>query len=154
MKVQYKKLYRDAQAPERAHSTDAGADLFAHSVTVDKYGNMSIGTGIAVDIPEGYVGLLFARSSICKKELLLSNGVGVIDSGYIGEIIVKLKPARGFMGLIERLYASISGEYITYERGDKCAQLVIVPIPNVELDEVDILQGGERGAGGHGSTGN
>ena len=82
MKVKVKKISEGAVLPTKAHATDAGYDLYADSKSVDEYGNAVYGTGIAVEIPKGYVGLVFPRSSIFKYALALSNAVGVIDSGY------------------------------------------------------------------------
>lgn len=93
MKVRFKKLSEKAVMPRKAHATDAGLDLVATSRVFDKDGKLVYGTGLAVEIPEGYVGLLFPRSSVARKDLQLSNGVGVIDSGYRGEIMLKFNPA-------------------------------------------------------------
>lgn len=92
MQIKFKKLSSKAVIPQRAHQTDAGFDLVATSRIFDKDGNATYGTGIAVEIPEGYMGLVFPRSSIAKKDLALSNSVGIIDSGYRGEILAKFKP--------------------------------------------------------------
>lgn len=93
MKVKIKKLNENAVIPTKAHPTDAGFDLVATSRVFDKEGNVTYGTGLAFEIPEGYAGLLFPRSSISKKDLMLSNGVGVIDSHFRGEVMAKFKPA-------------------------------------------------------------
>lgn len=93
MKVKFKKLILNAQPPRKAHPTDAGFDLTATSRIYDRHGALTYGTGLAVEIPEGHVGLIFPRSSVFKKDILQSNSVGVIDSGYRGEIMVKFKPA-------------------------------------------------------------
>lgn len=95
-------------------------------------------TGIAVEIPHGYVGLVFPRSSVYKTGQRLTNDVGVIDSDYRGEIGAKF--SDGFDGN-------------TYQVGDRICQLVIVPIPEVEFVEVEELSETERGEGGYGSTG-
>lgn len=138
MKVKIKKLHPDAVAPQYAHETDAGLDLTATYVYKDKEGNFVYNTGLAFEIPEGYVGLLFPRSSNAKKDLLLSNSVGVIDSGYRGEVTFKFKPI---------------GHNI-YNIGDRIGQMIILPYPKIEFEEVDELSESERGAGGYGSTGN
>jgi dUTP pyrophosphatase len=98
-------------------------------------------TGIAIEIPEGYVGLMFPRSSISKTKQILSNHVGVIDSGFRGEIRFRFKKLAWDNGDL-------------YDVGDKIGQLVIMPIPAIELVEVDELSDSERGEGGFGSTGN
>lgn len=140
MKIKFKKLSPLAVVPTRAHATDAGFDLTVASVTEDRrHEVVSYGTGIAVEIPDGYVGLVFPRSSVYKEDLLLSNCVGVIDSGYRGEIMAKFKILRP---LIHR-----------YTVGDRMAQLVIVKLPDVEFEEADELSESERGEGGYGSSG-
>ena len=97
MEVKIKKLCETAVIPSYAKPGDAGMDLVATSRIFDKYGNVEYGTGLAMEIPEGYVGLIFARSSVCKKDLALSNCVGIIDSGYRGEIKFKFKPTLAYM---------------------------------------------------------
>ena len=82
MKVKIKKLVEGVKIPQYSKPGDAGMDLTATSVEIDEWGNISYGTGLAFEIPEGYVGLLFPRSSNCKKDLVLSNSVGILDSGY------------------------------------------------------------------------
>lgn len=143
MKVNFKKLHTDAIAPSYAHEGDAGMDLTAVSFTqeYDRSGKLVIvyHTGIAVEIPEGYVGLLFMRSSVSKYSVSMTNAVGVIDSGYRGEIMVKMKLTTDAVPTI-------------YQPGEKIAQLVIVPYLNAELNEVEELVETERGEGGFGST--
>ena len=92
MKVNIKKINKDATIPKYSKTGDAGLDLTATSKDIDDYGNVSYGTGLAIAIPSGYVGYLFPRSSISKQSLALANSVGVIDSNYRGEIICKFKP--------------------------------------------------------------
>lgn len=136
MILKIKKLNEDAVVPAYANTGDAGMDLTAVSITRgDRFIQYNI--GLAIEIPEGYVGLLFPRSSISKKDQMLANSVGVIDSGYRGEIGVRM---RGSQGLI-------------YEVGDRVAQLIIVPYETMELEVVDELAESERGVGGYGSTG-
>lgn len=147
MKVNIKKLHPEAVIPAYAHNGDAGLDLTAVSQTIDADGCMVYGTGIAVEIPEGYVGLVFPRSSNSRKDLVLTNSVGVIDHGYTGEITVKFKPVRSFTD-----YAF--DDLRAYLLGDRVAQLIIMPYPSIEFVEVAELQQTERGAGGYGSTGN
>ena len=138
MKLKFKKLHKDAVVPKIANPGDAGADLTAISVDYDINSIITYGTGIAVEIPEGYVGLIFPRSSIYKKQLLLTNSVGVIDSGYRGEIKFKFWGDR---------------ESDVYKIGDRIGQLVIIPIPSVEWEESEELTDSARGEGGFGSTG-
>lgn len=139
MKVKIKKIVENAVVPSYAKHGDAGMDLTATSKTYDEHGNVVYGTGIAVEIPKGYVGLVFPRSSICKTDLLLTNSVGVIDSGYRGEIMAK--------------FAYVSMHNKKYHVGDRIAQLIIMPYPTIEFEEVDELSETERGSGGYGSSG-
>jgi dUTP pyrophosphatase len=159
MQIKFKKLTPEAVIPQRANPTDAGLDLVATSMEVKKRDEwhtdgspraeenceasyIEYGTGLAVEIPEGYVGMLFPRSSITKKEKMLKNSVGVIDSGYRGEIKAR------FMVLDHGV------EAYNYSVGDKIAQLLIVPIALPEPVEADELSDTSRGEGGFGSTGN
>jgi dUTP pyrophosphatase len=114
-------------------------DLYAVSQTFDKHGNYVFGTGLAVEIPEGYVGLIFPRSSISKTAHSLRNSVGVIDSGYRGELIFKFD--------INTLNSPV------YEVGDRIGQIMILPYPQIEFEEAWELSKTERGKGGYGSTG-
>lgn len=141
MLVKIKKLREDAVIPEYAKQGDAGLDLVATSRTWnDEMQCWIYGTGLAIEIPEGYVGLLFPRSSIRKYGLILSNHVGVVDSGYRGEIMLTFRPA-------------LEGGAHIYNVGDKVAQLIIMSYPSIKLIEAENLSETERGEGGHGSTG-
>ena len=140
MEIRFRKLNDKAVMPTKAHATDAGFDLTATSRSIDEYGNIIYGTGIAVEIPQGYVGLVFPRSSIARTALQLSNSVGVIDSGYRGEIMAKFKNPWLPYGDI-------------YEEGQRIAQLIVMPIPEVEFIEVEELSDSDRGEGGYGSSG-
>jgi dUTP pyrophosphatase len=137
MKVKFKKLHELVETPCYARKGDAGMDLTAVDISKDEFGNVVCHTGIAVEIPEGYVGLVFPRSSISKYDMHLRNSVGVIDSGYRGEIMVKF----GFLP---------DGKL--YKMGDKIAQLIIIPYPQITFEEVEELSETERGEGGFGST--
>jgi dUTP pyrophosphatase len=139
MKIQFKKLVSNAITPRFGKPGDAGADLVATSLDLSRDGQVVYGTGIAVEIPEGMVGLVFPRSSIRDKDLVLSNGVGVIDSGYRGEIMATFN--------LKNPWSEI------YNVGDRIAQLVVIPVPLAKYVEVDELSETERGHGGHGSTG-
>lgn len=149
MVLKFKKLHPDAVIPSYAKEGDAGLDLTAVSINITK-NYIEYGTGIAVQIPECYVGLQFPRSSVTKTSLILKNSVGVIDSGYRGELKVRFAPSlrSGFDDLEE------TREKYAYEIGDRIAQLVIVPIPHIELLEVDELSESDRGDKGYGSSGN
>ena len=154
MEIKIKKLTDNAVIPHKAHPTDAGFDLTATSCNIDENGAMVYGTGIAVEIPEGYVGLVFPRSSICKKDMILTNCVGVIDSGFIGEIKAKFKPTNSFNYYDGSIIAEspIGGNNI-YGIGQRIAQLIIMPIPQIEFVEADKLTDSDRGEGGFGSSG-
>ena len=138
LQIKFKKMNPNAVMPRQGTNGAAGFDLTA--VSIEKNETMlKYDTGIAVEIPPGYVGLVFLRSSVCKTGLSLANSVGVIDSDYRGSIsLVFYKCAE----LIE-----------AYSYGDRIGQLVIVPIPEVEFVEAEELSETERGAGGYGSTG-
>lgn len=149
MEVRIKRCYADSIVPVKAHVDDAGYDLYAHSKTYDDDGNIVYGTGIAFEIPRGYVGLIFPRSSNAKKDLLLSNSVGVIDSGYRGEVSFKFKFALTYItgeGLMHRGEAE-------YNVGDRIGQIIIMPYPDVTFVEAEELSSTERGEGGYGSSG-
>lgn len=150
MKVKIKKLYQDSILPTKAHATDAGYDLYAHSKSYDDDGNVVYGSGVAMEIPQGYVGLVFPRSSNAKKDLILSNSVGVIDSGYRGEVLFKFKPSN----VIEKPdLAYIPESILKYEIGERIGQIIIMPYPEIEFVEVEELSDSERGDGGYGSSG-
>lgn len=150
MKVKIKKTHPDAVIPCYAKVGDAGLDLTATSISYDEYGNICYGTGLAFEIPEGYVGLIFPRSSICKEQLLLSNSVGVIDSGYRGEVSFKFKPS---LALDSLQYVTDRKLYGVYKVGERVGQMIIMPYPSIEFEEVDDLSETERGEGGYGSSG-
>lgn len=135
MKIKFKKLHECAVAPKQSYPGDAGFDLTAISAEMSPNGQAKYHTGIAVEIPDGYVGLVFPRSSIYKTETMLTNSVGVIDSGYRGEICAIFTGAN-------------------YRIGDRIGQLVIMPIPKIEFEEAEELSPSTRGGGGFGSSGN
>ena len=141
MKIKFKKLSENAVMPKRGSQWAAGYDLTAISKRWNReFSVWEYGTGIAVEIPEGYAGFLFPRSSIYKTGFTLTNGVGLIDCDYRGEIMAKF--ADTYLGDVEG-----------YEVGDRIGQLVILPVPEVEYVEVDELSETVRGTGGYGSTG-
>ena len=159
MKVTFKKLNDKAVMPKKAHPTDAGFDLVATSKRIDETGNIVYGTGLAFEIPEGHVGLIFPRSSISKTNIVLTNSVGVCDCHFRGEVMAKFKPvntAHEFitppLGLVEP-YIDMDGAPRDYEVGERIAQLIIIPIPEIEFEEVEELSETDRGTGGYGSTG-
>lgn len=154
MEVKIKKIYSDSILPTKAHSNDAGFDLYAHSKSYDDDGNVVYGSGVAMEIPQGYVGLVFPRSSNAKKGLILSNSVGVVDSGFVGEITFKFKGAVAIGMELSGMDGTknMLGE-LSYDVGDRIGQIIIMPYPEIEFVEVDELSDTERGTGGYGSTG-
>ena len=181
MKIKIKKLNDKAAIPTYAHATDAGLDLTATSIKHDFGKDVFIyGTGLAVEIPEGYVGLIFPRSSNRNTEAYMTNHVGVIDSGYRGEVMVcyknrtatniadeisdiaidlydlidknnKFNNCDGFAENVSKINRYAVKQ--PYDVGDRIAQLIIIPYPHIEFEEVDELSDTDRGANGHGSTG-
>ena len=140
MKIKIKKLHKDAVIPKYSKSGDAGCDLVAvGKIETDLY--IEYDTGLAFEIKEGYVGLVFPRSSISKYHLSLANAVGVVDSGYRGSVTARFKKT------LDRAWAT------EYNVGDRIAQIIILPYPQVEFVEADELSNTERGSGGYGSSG-
>ena len=141
MHIKLKRLDARAILPTRGSTLAAGVDLYAlDGVTVPRGETVLVHTGIALAIPEGYAGLIYARSGLAtKRGLAPANKVGVIDADYRGEIMVALY--------------NQSAVAQTVEAGERIAQLVVTPFLSVEFDECDALDETERGAGGFGSTG-
>jgi dUTP pyrophosphatase len=139
LKVKIKRLHPNSVMPSYAHSTDCGLDLTAVSKTYDEYGNIVYGFGLAFEIPEGYAGFIFPRSSNCRTGLWLTNHVGVIDANFRGEVTAKFSRGKDVVN--------------EYNIGDRVAQMVILPYPKVEFNEVEELSETERGKNGYGSTG-
>lgn len=138
IKVKFKKLNQKASVPFYAKKGDAGMDLVATTlIRTGKY--FEYGTDLALEMPMGYVGLLFPRSSISNTDHFLRNSVGVIDSGYRGEL--KLRMSVPALGEKE------------YRIGDKIGQIVLVKLPSVEIEEVQELSCTDRSDGAFGSTG-
>ena len=140
MKINIKKINPNAATPTYAKVGDAGMDLVATKIISNGTFDVTYGTGLAMEIPEGFVGLVFPRSSIRNTELTLSNSVGVIDSGYRGEIQATFKKTNGL-------------DSLAYRVGDRICQIMIIPHPTIEFEEVNELNNTERGEGGFGSTG-
>ena len=141
--VKVKKLHESAVIPSYSKDGDAGMDLIATSIVSDTLDQITYGLGISLEIPEGFVGLVFPRSSIRKTNLQLSNSVGVIDSGYRGELQATFNKIQGVTeGVRER-----------YLIGDRVCQIMIIPHPPIQFEEVEELTNTERGEGGFGSTG-
>ena len=144
MELKFKKLNDKAIMPIRAHKGDAGLDLTCTEIVpVRNACNqllLEYHTGLAVEIPEGYTGLLFPRSSVFKTSLIQSNCVGVIDSGYRGEIKAIFRNTTDVIPAV-------------FQEGERFCQLVIVPIPKIEIVEASELSESDRGENGYGSTG-
>ena len=136
--VKIKKIHPDAKIPIYAHpGEDAGMDVFSVSREVkDKY--IEYKAGLSFEVPKGYVCLIFPRSSVTNKDLMLKNSVGVLDSGYRGDLIFR--------------FQKFEGQEI-YEVGDRVGQIIILPYPFVKIEEVSELADSNRGEGGLGYTG-
>ena len=141
MRVRIKKINPSAAIPTYAKDGDAGMDVIATSIISEEPFQITYGLGIALEIPTGFVGLVFPRSSIRKTDLSLTNCVGVIDSGYRGELQATFRKHKGVAST-------------TYAVGDRVAQIMIIPHPLIEFEVSDELSNTERGEGGFGSTGN
>lgn len=143
MNIKFKRLTENAIAPVKAHAADAGFDLTCSSITteINERGQLIIvyHTGLAFEIPEGYFGALVPRSSIANKTLTLTNCVGVIDAGYRGEVMAKMKATTDVIPAV-------------YKEGERFAQLLILPVPEVQFEESTELSESDRGENGYGST--
>lgn len=146
MKVKIKKTDKDAIIPKYAKEGDCGLDLTAMSYHYDDYGNIVYDTGLAFEIPEGFVGMVFPRSSVSKNNQILANCVGIIDSGYRGSVMLKFKP-------IDSFHQGNHNKEPIYNVGDRIGQIIILPFPQIQFEEVEELSDTERGTGGYGSTG-
>jgi dUTP pyrophosphatase len=138
--VKVKKLVPEAVVPSYSKVGDAGMDLTITREIENTSFSVSYGFGIAMEIPKGYFGLVFPRSSVRNQDLILSNCVGVIDSGYRGELQATFKKTQGL-------------DSIKYKVGERGAQIIILPYPTIYMTEVPELSDTERGTGGFGSTG-
>jgi|JFJP01.1.fsa_nt_gi dUTP pyrophosphatase len=161
MEIRFKKLVPEAKNPYRMHAVDAGFDLFCTSIdeTLDF---IQYHTGIAVEIPEGYVGLIFPRSSVTKYDLMLKNSVGVIDASYRGEILCRFHETREHLDYVQsdksdegtvRLLHQPRLKRNVFEVGDRVAQIVFLELPKITLIEANELSDTERGGNGFGSSG-
>lgn len=144
MQIKAKRLSENAVMPVKAHSADAGFDLTCTDITteINECGQLVLvyHTGLAMEIPEGYYGAVVPRSSICKKSVRILNSPCTIDSGYRGEITVKMMSTTDVIPSV-------------YKVGERFAQLLILPVPDVVFDEAFELSDSERGENGYGSTG-
>lgn len=139
LKIRLKKLNPNAVTPSYSKDGDAGMDLTSITIISNTTDQIVYGTGLCVEIPRDYVGLVFPRSSIRKYDLELSNSVGVIDSGYRGEI--------------QLTFNKINNKQNIYSIGDRIGQIMIIPYPYINFIESDDLTITERGDGGFGSSG-
>ena len=164
LKVKTKIIDVNINTPKLSYAKegDAGIDLTATSKWYDEHGNVCFGTNRAFEIPKGYVGLIFPRSSNAKQQLLLSNSVGIIDSGYRGEVMLKFKSSASSFSLktlIKLIFNQdvkttlINNYKISYNVGDRIGQIIILPYPKIEFEESEELSETERNTGGYGSTG-
>jgi dUTP pyrophosphatase len=139
MKLKIKKLHKDAIIPQYAHFDDAGFDLFAiEDTTIKKNERIVVKTGIAMEIPTDYVGLIWDKSGVSVKAGIKTIA-GVVDSTYRGEILVAV--------------INLSDSDYKFEKGHKVAQMIIQKKETVEFEEVNELTETKRGEGGFGSTG-
>ena len=164
VKVKFKKLHKNAVIPTKAHPGDAGYDMTAVAVNVtDKY--IEYDTGIATAIPEGYVGYIFANSRVSKYDLDLCNAVGVIDSNFRNSIRFRYRNTTFPKQIIEtdktkffdfvknvNVYDDPTFTPKIFQKGDVVGQLIIMPIPLIEFEEVNELDDTDRGMDGFGST--
>ena len=145
MVIKFKRLSEKAIAPVKAHGTDAGFDLTCSRITTElnECGQLTIvyHTDIAVEIPEGYFAMLVSRSSIANKSIILTNGCGIIDSGYRGEVMAKMRSITDVVPAV-------------FKEGERFAQLIILPLIDIQFEESETLSESDRGEEGYGSTGN
>jgi dUTP pyrophosphatase len=146
MKLKVKKLSDKATIPSYSRIGDGGLDLTASSVNKDG-DYIEYGTDLSVEIPLGHIGFIFPRSSISNRDLLLCNAVGVIDSGFRGEIKLRFKPIIAYK---QNQFGPRASNM--YNVGDRIGQLVILPFPTIEVVESELSES-KRGSGGFGHTG-
>lgn len=159
MNIKFKKLSPDAVLPEYKTATAAGLDLtLVEDITVD--GDVKMGkTGLAVEIPEGYFGMMVQRSSLAKSGVQLANSVGIIDSDYRGELMLPLITYKTELVMVEGEGLRIRTKPVTLKKGERVGQLLIVPCVALSVqnqftvEEAETLSDTERGTGGFGSTG-
>lgn len=142
VKLKVKRLTDTAKIPTYAHDGDACFDIYSdglHSLCGD---TMTHKTGVKFSIPNGFALMIYSRSGMgFNDNTRLANCVGVIDSGYTGEVMVKLTRDDGYFDALK------------YDQGDRIAQAMLIPVPVVEFEEVDDVEDTERGDGGFGSSG-
>ena len=137
LEIKIKKLVPEAQIPKYAKPGDAGMDIYAVSKNkTDKF--VEYGTGLSFELPKGFMMLVYPRSSVTNMDLNMANSVGVLDAGYRGELKIRFRKTGP----------------TDYNIGDRVAQIIIMPFPEINFEETDELSQSERGANGFGSTGN
>lgn len=147
--IKFLPLHKDFKLPTKAREGDACFDLIAHTMEV-KDGYIHYGLGCSVELPEGWQALLFPRSSISNMDLVLTNSVGVVDSGYRGELGARFK----IIPPVESSPDNIPSEFAkTYKVGDRVCQIQFLPLPQYTLELVEELTDSQRGVGGFGSSG-
>lgn len=159
VKVKFKKLAKNAVIPQYAHEGDVGMDLTSISIDYDPKTDVYVyHTGLSVETPKGYGIFLFPRSSNRKTDAYLANHVGIVDSAtYRGEIMLCFKnrvPTELLKTDTDVTLEEVAMRNKPYNVGDRVAQMVVLPHPIVEIEEVDELSDTDRGEGGFGSTGN
>lgn len=155
MNIKYTKLTEKASVPYKKYNMDAGFDLTATWVIEHKK-YIEYGTDIAIEIPKGYVGLLFPRSSIRNQDLILKNSVGILDASYRGEIKFSFWKTKELPFEIKKRNQQSEFTKIDinkYDIGERCGQIVIIKIPDIKMIEVDKLSKTNRGTQGYGSSG-
>ncbi len=138
VKLKIKRLNPEAKIPKHAHEGDACMDIYSISKE-EKEKFIEYGTGLAFEFPKDYAMLVFPRSSVTKKDLILKNSVGVLDSSYRGEL--KLR------------FYKTTNEAEVYDIGEKIGQIMLIPLPEIEIQETEEIENSSRGDGGFGSTG-
>jgi dUTP pyrophosphatase len=141
LNVGIQKLREDAVIPSYSKDGDAGMDITATHIISNTTFDVTYGTGLALEVPKGYVCLIFPRSSIKNYELFLSNSVGVLDSGYRGELMLTFNKKNGL-------------DSFRYKAGDRIGQIIILPFPLINFTLKENLSKSERNTGGFGHTGN
>ncbi|MGL4616415.1 MAG: dUTP diphosphatase [Shewanella sp.] len=142
VKLNVKRITDTAKIPTYAHDGDACFDIYSDGLLSISGSTQVHETGLKFDIPKGYAMMIYSRSGMgFKDNTRLANCVGVVDSGYVGQVMVKLTRDDGCIHALE------------YKRGDRIAQAMLIPVPVVEFEEVDDVEDTERGDGGFGSSG-
>jgi len=142
MKLKVKRLTETSKIPTYAHDCDACFDIYSDGLK-SIFGHTTIhSTGLKFEIPKGYALMIYSRSGMAfKNDVRLANCVGVVDSGFVGEVMIKLTHDNGCVRPMD------------YVRGDRIAQAMLIPVPVVEFEEVDYVEDTDRGDGGFGSSG-